>query len=133
MGNVKVLDGDDLVLVDSSGEEHELSKAKLKSVVVKVKAVAGGRASSSAAKETPKAETKAADDKPKRVTASSNGGVSATQRMRELICGDLSAKKEDIAALLKKESLEFKQATLDLIYSDSHKLIGILRDLKKLK
>jgi hypothetical protein len=135
MGNISSMDGDDLVLVDGTGEEHELTKSKLKSIVVKVPAASGGRGAAISAKDTPKpAETKpAADDKPKRVTANSNGGVSATQRMRELICADMAAKKEDIAALLKKESLEFKQATLDLIYSDSHKLIGILRDLKKLK
>ena len=45
----------------------------------------------------------------------------------------LDAKKDDIAAILKKEGLEFKQATLDLTFSDMHKIVGILREKKMLK
>ncbi len=133
IGNITVIDGDDLIVKDATGEEHELTKSKLKSIVVRVPASAGGRSGKAETKPAAKAETKPTDEKPKRVTASANGGVSATQRMRELICADLAADKAAITAALKKEGLEFKQATLDLIYADSHKLIQILRDLKKVK
>lgn len=132
-GVVEVLEDDDLVVKDGHGESHELTKSKLKSLVVKSTGDAKSAAGKSepAAKTTPKADAKP-DDK-KKITAKDNGGVSATQRMRELICADMTMAKPAIGELLKKENLEFKQATLDLIYSDSHKLIGILRDLKKIK
>lgn len=133
VGNILEMDGDDLVIKDSTGEEHELSKDKLKSIVVKVK-----NAGKSAGKAETKTEAKGkADDKggdeKRKITRTTNGGVSATQRMRELICADLEAKKDAISAALKKEGLEFKDNTLDLVYADSHKLIAILRDLKKIK
>jgi hypothetical protein len=135
-GVIEEMEGDDLVVKDGSGEVHELTKSKLKSIVVKGGGVApahdgrrSGEKDAGKAKDTPPAEA----EKGKKITAKDNGGVSATQRMRELICSDMTLKKDAVAVLLKKESLEFKQATLDLIYSDSHKPIGILRELKKLK
>jgi hypothetical protein len=139
VGNILEIDEKGLVIKDSTGKEHEFDKENVKSVTVKVKN-AKGAAPANGNKTTTTVVTKtvtstatATDDKPKKITAATNGGVSATQRMREMICSDMEAKKDVIAATLKKEGLEFKQATLDLIYGDSHKLIGILRDLKKLK
>ncbi len=127
-GEITALDGDDVVVKDSADEEHELNISKLKTFKL-----VGATKATAATKPAAAKDEKPADDKPKRVTASANGGVSATQRMRELICADLSADKAAIAAGLKKDGLEFKQATLDLIYADSHKLIQVLRDLKKVK
>jgi hypothetical protein len=131
-GNISEMDGDDLVLIDATGEVHELSIPKLKSITVKVK-------NAGAAVEQPKPSKAERKEEPAtivtktKITAKDNGGVSATQRMRELICSDLDMKKEAVSAKLKAEGLEFKQATLDLTYSDSHRLISILRDLKKIK
>lgn len=133
VGNVVEMDDDSMVLKDTTGEEHELLKEKLKSVKVKVDNSSAAASDKPATKTSAKSEPAAADGDKKKITRADNGGVSATQRMRELICANLEAKKDDVAANLKKEGLEFKQSTLDLVYADSHKLIGILRDLKKLK
>ena len=141
MGKVTEITEDDLVMTDAAGEIHEFARDKLTSMEVKARGDAAVSTSSSQQKprsggDAPKKEAK--DTAPaatgaKRVSSSANGGVSVTVRMRELICADLAAKKEDIAAQLKKEGLEFKQATLDLTFSDAHRLIQILRDQKKLK
>lgn len=135
MGNVIEIDDDTIVIKTAAGEEHDFEKEKLKSLVVKVKNAGGGKASKAdkPAAKAEKEEAPAKDDAKKKITAKDNGGVSATMRMRELICADPEAKKDVIGDRLKKEGLEFKQATLDLIYSDTTKIIGILRDLKKLK
>jgi hypothetical protein len=134
LGNILEIDEKGLVIKDAAGKEHEFDKENVKSVTVKVKNAKGGKPAAGTTSTTVvKTTTTNGDDKPKKITAATNGGVSATQRMREMICSDMDAKKDAIAATLKKEGLEFKQATLDLIYGDSHKLIGILRDLKKLK
>ena len=133
MGNITELTDEDMVLKDAAGEVHELAKDRLESVVVKVKnaKAGGGRggAKAESASSTPKADAEPAG----RASAKANGGVSVTTRIRELIAENLDAKKEDVSAALKKEGLEFKQATLDLTFGDMHKIVGILRDRKLLK
>lgn len=131
VGNITEMTDTDMVVKDSTGEIHEFDKDRLKSVKVKVKNAGKGEAKSTSREKADDKGDKG--DEKKKITKAANGGVSATQRMRELICADLDAKKDAIAAALKKENLEFKQATLDLIYADSHKLIGILRENKRLK
>lgn len=133
MGNIKELTDKDIVLVDAAGEIHEFDLDRLDGgITVKVKAAAGGRAPAKtepAAKTTPVAEAA----KPPRASTAANGGVSVTGRIRELIADDLTSTKEAISAQMKKEGLEFKQATLDLTYGDMHKIIGVLRDRKVIK
>jgi len=133
--NITELTDTDIVLVDAAGEIHEFGRDRLESIVVKVKNAGKQVAATTrtASKSEPAASTPKSDEKPKRATAAANGGVSITTRIRELIADKLDAKKEDIAVILKKESLEFKQATLDLTFSDMHKIIGILREKKIIK
>lgn len=135
MGNIVELTDADMVLKDAAGEPHDLSKDRLESVVVKVKnAKASGSTSRTSGKAESTSNTPKADAEPAgRASAKANGGVSVTTRIRELIAENLDAKKEDISAALKKEGLEFKQATLDLTFGDMHKIVGILRDRKLLK
>ena len=135
MGNIVELTDEDMVLKDAAGEVHELAKDRLESVVVKVKnAKASGSTSRTSSKTESASSTPKADAEPAgRASAKANGGVSVTTRIRELIAENLDAKKEDISAALKKEGLEFKQATLDLTFGDMHKIVGILRDRKLLK
>lgn len=128
-GKVVEIDGDMLVIDDGAGEV-EVSADKTESVEI-TKAAAGGKASKK--EESKKDDAKADKGKDKKISAKANGGVSATGRMRELICEDPSMSKEDLSAKLKKEGLEFRDNTLDLVYADAQKIISILRDLKKLK
>ena len=131
--NITEMGDKDIVLTDAAGEIHEFDRDRLESITVKVKnAGKGGKtAAKSDDKPTGKKDEPAA--KSTRTTAAANGGVSITTRIRELVAERLDAKKDDIAAILKKEGLEFKQATLDLTFSDMHKIVGILREKKMLK
>lgn len=130
MANITELSDTDIVMVDAAGEIHDFGRDRLESITVKVKAGGGAKKDAPAAK---KDEPKKDDGKAPRTTAAANGGVSITTRIRELIADRLDAKKDDVAAILKKEGLEFKQATLDLTFSDMHKIIGILREKKIIK
>ena len=127
VGNIKELTDDDMVVEDATGEIHELSKDRLTSVEIKYRpkaARAGGEGSTTKEKPTAKAaEKKEKADKP----------VTSTQRLRDLIVSDLAMTKDAISKTLTKEGFGFKQATVDLIYSDSHKLIGLLKEAGHIK
>jgi ribosome maturation factor RimP len=125
-GKVIAIDDDEIV-IEVDGEEKEFSRAKLKSCVV-----VGGAAKKPAAKTAAKVEKEepAADGKTKRVT---NAGVSVGQRIRELIVANLDATADEIMASLTKEGLEFRPPTVQMTYADSHKLVKLLREAKKLK
>lgn len=125
------VDEDGMLVKDAAGEEHDLSFDKLESYKVvlraeKVKAAAGDKKPPAASGNKPAAASK-------RATPSANGGVPVTTRMREIIAADPSITKDAVTAALKKENLEFKPTTLDLVYGDSMKLIALLREYKKLK
>lgn len=129
MGNITEMTDDELVLETAAGDVEEFDRAKLKSVVVKSKN-SGSKAPSRA---TGGSKAGKDDDKPKRTSSKDNGGVSVTVRMRELICDNLAWTKEQVTAAMKKEALEFKPATLDLVFAEAHKLIGMLRERGALK
>lgn len=146
MGKILEIDDEAIVLVDTSGDEHEFSRDRLKSVVVKAKGSApAGRPSKKDedADEKPTTRRTAAKDKDEggeaekggktRVTKADNGGVSATTRIRELIADNLDASKDEIAKMATKEGLQFKDNTLQLIYTDCTKFVKMLRERKLLK
>lgn len=135
LGNITELTDTDVVIVDVGGEIHELALDRLDGgITVKVKNAGKAAAGEPArGRRSGEADAKPAEVKQARTTAAVNGGISITTRIRELVADRLESKKEDIAAILKKEGLEFKQATLDLTFSDMHKIIGILRDKKIIK
>jgi len=127
MGKILELDDEGMLLVDSTGAEHDITIASTKSIVVKATAEtkpAGGRRG--AAKEDPKK-----DDKP----AAPAKGVSVTNRVREvmadsLVGGGKLISKDDLAKKLKAEGLDVKQSTSDLTYNDFVKVTELLRDRK---
>ena len=119
MGIVQEIDETEIILKDTTGEVHELAHARLESVLLKAKGAAGVG--------TPADKPKAAD------APKGDGAVSVTMRMREMICDNLDATKEQITAMLKKEELNFKGPTLDLIYSEVKKIVGMLRERKLMK
>lgn len=134
LGNVIELSGDEIVIKTAAGEELEFDRAKLKSVVVKVKNAGVhaqlGRHRRSGEKDAKKDEP---EGKARKTTKEDNGGVSVTTRARELMCDDLAADKEAIMKLLKKEGLDFKENTINLIYADVQKLVKMLRERKLMK
>lgn len=121
---------DDLVVVDDGDGEIELAPSKLKSLKI-----LGGKT-----KEEPKSSRRgaakdkdSADEKKPRTRSTNKEGVSATVRMRELIAEDFDRSRDDVDKLLKKEGLEFRPNTLDLVFADCHKFIKILDAAGKLK
>jgi small nuclear ribonucleoprotein (snRNP)-like protein len=83
------------------------------------------RGSAEPEKEQPAAEG--------RRTRSSNGEVSVSQRINEIIAADLSASMVDVENALTKEKLDFKPATVKLNYVAAHKLIEALKKAGRLK
>lgn len=89
------------------------------------------------AKPAPAAKAKpapAAEEKPKKTDeAPTPRKTGVTQLMRETICKNDRATKEEIAEILREGKIEFRDSTLDIMYSDTMKTIEALRELKKLK
>lgn len=133
MGKIVELDDETMVIQDASGDDHELGKARLKSVVVKAKGKAPapepaetkrrGRASAE-----PEATTKAT-----KATKGDNGGVSVGTRIRELCVENMAASEAEIGKMLAKEGLSCKENTLGMAYGDAHRMIKLLADRKLLK
>ena len=129
--------GDDLVVIDDGKEEIELVPSKLKFLKIDAPKATGRR--KAAEEEAPAATGRKSAAKPaedgerKKVTKAENGGVSATVRMRELICEDFDITKDELAKVLKKEGITYRDNTLDLVFADTNKVIGILKGLKKVK
>lgn len=133
---VTELTDDEIVGKDAAGDPQEFTRDKLKSVTVTLPPGGGTtsrRAASSTGGEGTKAGAAGEPAKQGRVTAASNGGVSVTTRIRELIAENFEFTKDQVGAVLKKEGLDFKQNTLDLTFGDMHKIIGILRTAGRLK
>lgn len=124
-GEILELDEDEVVLkVD--GEEEAFRQSKIESIVV----IGGGK---SKAKDEPKSKAKEekAEEKPK--TKRVPGAKPVTQRMREVICENDEWTKEQVSAQLKKEGLEFRDATLDIMFTDTMKTITTLKEMKRFK
>lgn len=138
-GNVIEMDDDVLVIKDAAGEEQEFNRDRVESIVVKVSNAkdtkdaeepksSRRRASTSDAKQEP-----AAGDDGKKTRARNGGGVSVGTRIKELILDNLDAPQEAIEKLLKKEGLQFSDATLNMIYGDTHKFLKLMADRKLFK
>lgn len=138
VGKLIEIDGDIFVL-DVDGDEVEIDTSTAQSVEVladeaEPEKPASGRRGRTSTKEADKPkDTDKQGDKPRRITSAANGGVSATTRMRELIVENIDSKKDEIAGLLKKEKIDFKDNTLDLVFADTHKILAILKERKLLK
>lgn len=124
VGNVVEMDEEVIIIKTAAGDEKEFAKGRVDSIKVKVKAGKAGGAS----KGDDKGEAKG-----KRTSNADNGGVSVTVRMREIILDNTEWGKDKVTAQLKKENLEFKPNTLDLVFAEVHKLLAMLRERKMLK
>lgn len=131
----KVIEIDDEVLVVKTEDgEEEFNRGRIESIKV-----LGGKAAKKeekAPEETGRRRSSEAaepEEKGGRASSKANGGVSVGQRIKELIVDNLDASKEEIGKLLAKDKLEYRPNTLDLAYSEAHKVISILKDRKLLK
>lgn len=146
VGNIQVMEGDDLVLVDAAGGEHELIISKLKNFTVKVKANKSGATSTAGAPAaapaaagrrrgagTAPAGGEAAGGAAAETKRASNAGVSVGGRINELVALNTAMTMEQVAAQLKKENLEFRDNTLSLTYNSAKKFMAMLAANKLLK
>ncbi len=138
VGNIEVLEGDDLVLKDAAGTEHELSMASLKSVKVKVKNAKSAAAPAPAPVATGRGRTRAAaepaaGEAEKKTRSSNPAGVSLGGRIRELMCGDESLTVEQVSKKLTDEGINFRDTSVKMIRKDVLDVIAMLRQLKKIK
>lgn len=131
MGRVTEIE-DDLLVIKVGDEELELTPSKLKSLVIHPEATAEKPSRRKAADDESAAE-KPADGKKTKIGTSVNKGVSVTHRMRELICENIDASHDDIMKMIKKEGLQYNDATLNVVYAETQKVIGFLRTNKRLK
>lgn len=144
-GEVIEIDDENIVLKVGK-EELEFSKEKLKSVTVKAEEKAEDEPAPrrrSAAKEDEPAprrrgsaakEENADDGADTGKKRSSNPrGVSIGGRIRELMAEDTNISIEDVTKALKKEGLEFRDTSVNMIYKDSKQFLDLLKSNKKLK
>jgi hypothetical protein len=130
-GEVVELD-EKIVVIKSADGEDEFDIDRVKEIKVHAARAAESSNGRRRSSEEPKDEKK--EDAPTGGrTRASNGGVSVSQRITELIIADMDAKVEDIGKSLKKEGIEFKENTLGLNYTATHKIIDSLKKAKLLK
>jgi ribosome maturation factor RimP len=127
---------DELLVLDVDGKDEELSRDRIESIK------AAGGSSKTADKDEPKSSRRGAakaDDKDdakdegEKKRSTNAPGVSVGTRIKEIIADDLEATEADIAKILKKEGIEFRENTLKLNYVDCHKFIEILKKKKLIK
>lgn len=123
---------DDEIVVKTADDVEELRRDRIETIqVLKAKAGSKKEADEPAPKKGAKKEAEGdGDEKPARTR---NVGVSIGTRITELMAANMEATEEEIAKLLKKEKLEFKENTLSLNYAATKKTFDILKGLKLLK
>lgn len=135
LGKIVELEGDNLVLKDSTDEEHELLVSSLKSFEIKVRAKGNGTADVKAANPGA-APTKRGTatgggdeaDKPKR--SSNEPGVSVGNRIRDMLHENPKLTDEQIGVQLTKEKIEFRPPTVKMIGKDTRYMLEKFPDHK---
>lgn len=135
-GTITELTDEEVVIETADGpEDFVLEKVGSIEVLKKAKAEkASSRRSSSKDDEGEKGgkgKDKDGDEKPKR--SSNPAGVSVGARIREFMCEDLAISEEAVGKALDKEGLEYRPATLKMIYKDTKATIDLLIENKHMK
>lgn len=134
MGKIVELEGDNLVLADSTKEEHELLVSSLKSFEIKVRAKGNGAADVKKANDAAPSKRGTATgggdeaDKPKR--SSNEPGVSVGNRIRDMLHENPKLTDEQIGAQLTKEKIEFRPPTVKMIGKDTRYMLEKFPDHK---
>lgn len=127
-GEVVAIEEGLVIIKDKDGDEDELEVEKLETLKVTKPA------KKATTRGTTKTENKAAgDEKKPRTTKADNGGVSATMRIRQLIVEDFDITEEQVLKQLEKEKIQCNKNTMSLVYADTNKVIGLLKEAKRLK
>lgn len=127
IGKIIELNGDDLVLKDSTGEEHEMLVSKLKSFEIKSRGKGNGVADVKKANDDAPTKRGSATgggdeaDKPKR--SSNEPGVSVGNRIRDMLFENPKLTDEQIGAQLTKEKIEFRPPTVKMIGKDTRYML----------
>lgn len=127
---------DDILVID---KEDEYSMEKIDGDITIVKKGGGGGKSTREEPETRSRgrSSSSSDDKggkdEEKGRAGNPRGVSVGGRIRELVADDFNISKEDVIKTMKKEGIEFKDATVNILYRDAMGFIELLRKAKKLK
>jgi hypothetical protein len=126
---------DEIIAVDVDGKEEEFSLDRVETI----KAAGKTKASKEETKEEPKTRRGAGKDKAEEAdgevkhTRASNGGISVGGRIREVMCADLEITADEVGKVLKKEGIDFRETTLNMIHKDTTVVFSLLKKNKKLK
>jgi len=132
---------DELLVLDVDGKDEEFNRDRIESITIvggKVKGTkiekeeAPAKSSRRSAAKDDAGDDKG-DDAGEKKRSSNAPGVSVGTRIKEIIADDLEATEADIAKILKKEGIEFRENTLKLNYVDCHKFLDILKKKKLIK
>lgn len=138
MGKVVELDDEAIVLEETDGSTNDYARSRLEAIEVKAKGAAQQagrsrtRASDDAGSDNAGSDKGGETNKITRSRATTDGGVPATVRLRELIVLNMGASKEEIIKLAAKEKLEVKDNTASLTYAEVHKVLELLKKHKLL-
>lgn len=123
-GKIVELD-DEVVVLSVDGKDEEFSRDRVDSITLaKAATTSTRRGAKSEPASEPEAKSKRSSNEP---------GVSIGTRIKDLIAEDLERNEEDIAKILKKEGIDFKENTLKINFSEAHRLIESLRKYKRIK
>ena len=137
-GKVVEID-DEIIVLDVDGEDEEFDRSRVETI--KVNGGKAGKAKAAEKEEVKEEKTSSrraakdepAEEEPKEKRSTNASGVSVGTRIKEIIADDIEASEADIAKVLKKEGIAFKENTLKLNYVDCHKFLDILKAKKMLK
>lgn len=121
---------DELITLKVNGVVEDYMKDRVASIKIE-----GGRKAEAGTsrRSADKGETKTDTKEEGTRTRSTNSGVSVGTRIKELLIEDASMTLDEVGKALKKEGLEFRDATLSLNYSDVTKFLEMLKKAGKLK
>jgi hypothetical protein len=127
-GVITELTGETIVL--DKTDDYDMDRIDGDIIIVKK-----GSGNGNAEPETRRRGSSSDDDGDKRGggRVSNEKGVSVGGRIRELLAEDPTRTQDDVGKVLKKEKIDFREASLRLIYNDSQRLINLLREAGHMK
>ena len=132
---------DDLIVIDDGKGEQEFARDRVESLVPAAKEEPEPPKSTrtrAAAAPAPAASTRTrtaatVDRAAPAAKDTAEGKPSVSQRIKEIIVDDMGCSVADICKVLKKEGLEFREATVKINHADLNRFLEVLRARKLLK
>jgi hypothetical protein len=126
----------DTIVIDKT-DDYDLDRIDGDIKIVKKGKAGGGREEPETRSRRSSSDDKGSDDKGSSGRGRSSGGddeqVSVGGRLRELMAKDPDRSKDDINAQLKKEGVDYRETSLNVIYRDCANLIRLLREAGHMK